>query len=92
MSDPGPLSWRTDVDIPEIGAVAGDFLVLDPLDAEAPLTVVRRVDRETLMRIHHQLWRRLSVCARAIGAPCPPPPSPPSTPGSPRRCHLRVLH
>lgn len=88
MSDPGPLSWRTDVDIPEIGAVAGDILVLRPQDPERALTIIRRVDRETVMRYYQQICGRVSVFSQALGAPGPPPYPPPSGP----RRHLRVLH
>lgn len=37
--------YQTTVSIPEFGARAGDFLVLDPADPDACLTVVRHIPR-----------------------------------------------
>lgn len=75
-ADDGPLSWRTDIDIPELGVVAGDIIVVRPEDPDRALTIVRRVSRETLTRYHERLCARASVVSRALPDASPPSVSP----------------
>lgn len=43
--------YQTSVPIPEFGAQAGDYLVLDPANPVSPLQVVRRVPRPLVVAI-----------------------------------------
>lgn len=59
--------------IPELGAEAGDLLVVRPADPDAPLLVVKEFDRNRLPLIlgHVDHCRLVSF----EGAPSPPPSS-----------------
>lgn len=88
MADDGPLSWRSDIAIPELGVKVDDVIVLRPDDPDRALTIVRHIDRDTLTRYHRRFCARASIVSWALGVfgapPFPPPPGP--------RGHLRVLH
>ena len=83
---PTEAVYRVSRPIPEIGALPGDYLHVEPGHPEFPVVLTRNLDHSMLAFV---LDSRISLCS-ASGAPAEPPAPPPAGNARPSGTPLRL--